>query len=108
MDETERQRLLAQYSEIATLAGGLAHEIRNPLSTMSLNLELLIEEVEGSDNPRDMRMLKKLQKVQKEAEQLNELLNDFLPQPCDVINSGIGVRPTTPLARPAPCLLPVR
>lgn len=78
MDENERQRLLAQYSEIATLAGGLAHEIRNPLSTMSLNLELLIEEVEGSDNPRDMRMLKKLQKVQQEAEQLNDLLNDFL------------------------------
>ncbi len=45
---------------------------------MSLNLELLIEEVEDSDNPRDMRMLKKLQKVQQEAEQLNELLNDFL------------------------------
>ena len=78
MEETERQRLLAQYSEIATLAGGLAHEIRNPLSTMSLNLELLVEDVEDSDNPRDMRMLKKLRKVQQEAEQLNELLNDFL------------------------------
>ena len=37
--------------------------------------------------------------------QLGKLLNDFLPQPCDVINSGIGVRPTTPLARPAPCSL---
>lgn len=78
MDETERQRLLAQYSEIATLAGGLAHEIRNPLSTMSLNLELLIEDVQDSELPRDRRMLTKLQKVQQEAEQLNELLNDFL------------------------------
>lgn len=78
MEETERQRLLAQYSEIATLAGGLAHEIRNPLSTMSLNLELLVEEVENSENPRDQRMLRKLQKVQREAEHLNELLNDFL------------------------------
>jgi two-component system sensor histidine kinase HydH len=78
VDETERQRLLAQYSEIATLAGGLAHEIRNPLSTMSLNLELLVEEVEDSENPRDRRMLKKLQKVQQEAVRLNELLNDFL------------------------------
>ncbi|MDA0587775.1 MAG: ATP-binding protein [Planctomycetota bacterium] len=78
MDETERQRLLAQYSEIATLAGGLAHEIRNPLSTMSLNLELLVEDVQDSRNPRDRRMLKKLQKVQQEAVRLNELLNDFL------------------------------
>lgn len=78
MQETERQRLLAQYSEIATLAGGLAHEIRNPLSTISLNLELLVEEVEYSETPRDRRMLKKLQKVQQEADRLNELLNEFL------------------------------
>src|SRR6516225_9345144 len=27
----ERQRLLAQFAEIAALAGGLAHEIKNPL-----------------------------------------------------------------------------
>ena len=27
--------------------------------------------------------------------QLGKLLNDFLPQPCEVINSGIGVRATS-------------
>ena len=35
------RRLRAQYAEISQLAGGLAHEIRNPLSTLSLNLDLL-------------------------------------------------------------------
>ncbi len=35
------QRLLDQYTEIARLAGGLAHEIKNPLSTIRLNMELL-------------------------------------------------------------------
>ena len=36
LDEHEvNLRLRAQYAEIAQLAGGLAHEIRNPLSTMS-------------------------------------------------------------------------
>lgn len=78
MEDQERQRLLAQYAEIATLAGGLAHEIRNPLSTISLNLELLIEDVEDGDQPRDRRMLTKLLKVQQECRHLNEILNAFL------------------------------
>jgi two-component system, NtrC family, sensor histidine kinase HydH len=78
LNDNERQRLLAQYSEIATLAGGLAHEIRNPLSTMGLNLELLKEELEGADNPRDRRMLLKVDRVHQQCEQLNEILSAFL------------------------------
>lgn len=78
VEDNERQRLIAQYSEIATLAGGLAHEIRNPLSTMGLNLELLKEELEGADNPRDRRLLLKVERVHQQCEQLNEILNAFL------------------------------
>jgi len=78
VDDQERQRLLDLYSEIASLAGGLAHEIRNPLSTMSLNLDLLGEELEESDNPRDQKMLKRILKVQSECQHLNEILNAFL------------------------------
>jgi two-component system, NtrC family, sensor histidine kinase HydH len=78
VEDDERQRLLAQYSEIATLAGGLAHEIRNPLSTMGLNLELLKEELDGADNPRDRRMLIKVEKVHGLCEDLNGILTAFL------------------------------
>lgn len=78
MEDQERQRLLAQYSEIASLAGGLAHEIRNPLSTISLNLELLVEELQESDTARDQRMLTKLQRVQQECGHLDDILNAFL------------------------------
>ena len=39
------QKLVDQYTEIARLAGGLAHEIKNPLSTIRLNMELLAEEI---------------------------------------------------------------
>ena len=53
-------RLRAQYSEIAQLAGGLAHEIRNPLSTMRLNLDLLAEEFQNPETQRDKRVLQKL------------------------------------------------
>ena len=74
----ERQRLVDQFAEIAALAGGLAHEIKNPLSTISLNLELLGEEVAEGDSPRDRRMLKKILSVQRECRRLEVILEDFL------------------------------
>jgi two-component system sensor histidine kinase HydH len=74
----ERARLVARYAEIAALAGGLAHEIKNPLSTISLNLELLGEEVSEGDSPRDRRMLKKILAVQRECRRLEVILEDFL------------------------------
>ena len=40
-----------RYTEIARLAGGLAHEIKNPLSTIRLNIELLAEDLEEMDVP---------------------------------------------------------
>src|SRR5262245_37137879 len=76
--EEERQRLIARFAEIAALAGGLAHEIKNPLSTISLNLELLAEDVAGADSPRDRRMLKKIVAVQGECRRLEAILEDFL------------------------------
>ncbi|HID74850.1 MAG TPA: sensor histidine kinase [Planctomycetaceae bacterium] len=72
------QRLLDQYTEIARLAGGLAHEIKNPLSTIRLNMELLAEDFSDSDNPRDRRVLAKIHIVQRECERLQQLLDDFL------------------------------
>ncbi len=72
------QKLLDQYTEIARLAGGLAHEIKNPLSTIRLNMELLAEDFEGSESQRDRRALRKVQLVEKECQRLQDLLDDFL------------------------------
>ena len=73
-----RRRLVDQYTEMARLAGGLAHEIRNPLSTIRLNVELLAEEFAESDSPRDRRAVTKFQLVQNECQRLEDLLNRFL------------------------------
>jgi signal transduction histidine kinase len=68
----------ARYSEIAQLAGGLAHEIRNPLSTMRLNLELLAEEFRAPADHRERRILQKIERVHKESMRLERILEDFL------------------------------
>ncbi|MBM80926.1 MAG: two-component sensor histidine kinase [Planctomycetaceae bacterium] len=78
LEESERQRLLDQYAEIAALAGALAHEIKNPLSTISMNLELLTEDLNEGDIPQRERMVRKVSTVQKECGHLQEILDDFL------------------------------
>lgn len=74
----ERERLLAQHNEIAVLAGGLAHEIRNPLSTIRMNLELLAEELHAVDEPGRKRMGLKVERIQNETRHLEEVLDAFL------------------------------
>ncbi len=75
---TAVQRLMDQYTEIARLAGGLAHEIKNPLSTIRLNMELLAEDLEEEPSPRQQRSLRRVATMQKECQRLQDLLDDFL------------------------------
>jgi signal transduction histidine kinase len=72
------QKLVDQYTEIARLAGGLAHEIKNPLSTIRLNMELLAEDLREPETPRERRALAKVGVVERECQRLQELLDDFL------------------------------
>ena len=72
------QRLMDQYTEIARLAGGLAHEIKNPLSTIRLNMELLAEDLGEAESPVVRRSLKRVDVVRRECQRLQSLLEDFL------------------------------
>ncbi len=77
--DSVNQRLADQYAEIARLAGGLAHEIKNPLSTIRLNMELLAEDFAAEpESPRSRRALAKVKVVQRECQRLEDLLDDFL------------------------------
>ena len=82
-------------SQVVALAAGFAHEIKNPLSTIALNVQLLQEDWQTADTPREQRTLKRLGVLQREIARLTHLLEDFLryartrglqPQPC-AINS---------------------
>jgi len=72
------QRLMDQYTEIARLAGGLAHEIKNPLSTIRLNMDLLAEDLAEPQTPAGRRALKRVDVVRRECQRLQSLLDDFL------------------------------
>jgi signal transduction histidine kinase len=74
----QNRRLMEQYTEIAVLAGGLAHEIKNPLSTIRLNLGLLAEDFADAKSLREQRALQKIRLVESECQRLNDVLEDFL------------------------------
>ncbi len=76
--EEVNRKLVEQYTEIAALAGGLAHEIKNPLSTICLNMELLAEDFAQAETPRDRRAAAKIAVVQQECQRLQRLLDNFL------------------------------
>src|SRR5580765_1635207 len=72
-----RARHAERLAEIGTLTGGLAHEIKNPLSTIQLNLQLLQEDM-TPDNPAYGRLIARLTSVHRETPRLREILDDFL------------------------------
>lgn len=75
---TNDQQLLANYQELAELAGSLAHEIKNPLSVIRMNMDLLAEDLAEASTQRDRRALAKVEIVRQQCVRLENLLNDFL------------------------------
>jgi signal transduction histidine kinase len=63
---------------VGSLASGLAHEIRNPLNAMSVNLEVVGEELREGSAESQARSSSILGAVQREVARLNKTLTDFL------------------------------
>jgi len=77
---------LKQLEELSKLTGALAHEIKNPLSTIKINLKLVSEELEDSNTnvpagkgvQIPTRALRKIAVIQKETDRLEQILDSFL------------------------------
>jgi two-component system, NtrC family, sensor histidine kinase HydH len=75
-----------QLEQLSRLTGQLAHEIKNPLSIIKINLKLVSEELEDCNNTDSgqkagrniTRTLKKITVIQKEADRLEQILDSFL------------------------------
>ncbi len=76
----ENNARLDQMAYVGTLASGLAHEIRNPLSAMNVNLEVIREEL--TEEPLAEQTISRTgelaRRVQDEVARLNSTLTNFL------------------------------
>ena len=75
-----RARNAERLAEIGAMTGGLAHEIKNPLSTIGLNAELLSEGIRDSklDEDEKRRLVGRVGSLAREADRLRDILGDFL------------------------------
>jgi signal transduction histidine kinase len=76
--DEELEELRSRYTELAALAGSLAHEIKNPLSVIRMNMDLLGEDFAEPQSPKERRALAKIEMVSRQCTRLENLLNDFL------------------------------
>ncbi len=67
-----------QLAELAELAGGFIHEIKNRVGTLSLNLQLLAEDFESPQNPRERKALERINRLHSECQKLVDVSSDFL------------------------------
>lgn len=74
----DQNPLLRQYHELAELAGSLAHEIKNPLSVIHMNADLLSEEINEADWPGKRRAEAKVEMIRQQCQRMENLLRDFL------------------------------
>ena len=73
---------LSEVEGLGRLLGVIAHEIKNPLSTIKVNLRLVDEELQtgpaGDIDQRLARARRKLAVIDKEASRLEQILDSFL------------------------------
>jgi len=91
-DITEKRRKEAQLrraeslASLTTLAAGVAHEIKNPLGSLSIHIQLIRKALMGKDEVETAFLERHLGVVDEEIERLNKIVVDFLfaVRPMDV------------------------
>jgi signal transduction histidine kinase len=104
IDVTEEDEMLRRLlrserlAAVGTLAAGLAHEVRNPLNSASLQLTLLERRLDRGDDPATVRPI--AHNIKSEIDRLDRLVREFLafaqprplePRPVDVGELFAGV-----------------
>lgn len=84
LEAERRAQASERLAELGAMTSGLAHEIKNPLSTIGLNAQLLAEGLDGLSErePLDVaekqRLSRRLATLRREVERLRGILSDFL------------------------------
>ena len=67
-----------QAALVGTIASGIAHEIRNPLSTLRMNLQLLREDWADPITEREQKGRRRIDVLLRETERLESVVSDFV------------------------------
>jgi two-component system, NtrC family, sensor kinase len=75
----DREQIIRdRLAYIGTLAGGLAHEIRNPLNSILLNIDLLLEDAAKVKGDLGKKFRTRAQRIRDETGNLQKTLEEFL------------------------------
>lgn len=64
--------------DVASLAGMLVHEVKNPLSTLNISSQLLLEDLGEPENTRDHRTQRRLETMRSEIQRIEKIISSFL------------------------------
>jgi signal transduction histidine kinase len=67
-----------RMASVGTLAGGVAHEINNPLAAVIANLELALDDIKGLDIPKGKQeLLEELEDAREAAHRVRQIVRDL-------------------------------
>lgn len=70
--------MLSRMESLVRLAGGIAHEIGNPLNAITIHLELLKKRLAGLPNEKRKAIADSLSDIQDETRRLDRIIRNFL------------------------------
>ena len=80
-----------KIAAIGQIAAGVAHEVKNPLNSLSINIQMLLRDIKDKCGPDKCRFYELANLIQYEVKRINDILDNFVgfakfPEPKFMLN----------------------